>query len=112
MPYTTEADLWSLGVCLALLLTGTHPFDGDTPLELKTSICKDSINMHEKPWTDLSPDACNLVSRMLEKDLTKRITIKEVSTTGVGACRGRATIQHLQCMTWSVLLCILELHIS
>ena len=88
MPYTTEADVWSLGVCLALLLTGTHPFDGNTPLELKTAICKDSINFHEKPWSDLSPSACNLVSRMLEKDLAKRITIKEVKTADFRSWRG------------------------
>ena len=78
MPHTTEADVWGLGVCLALLLTGKYPFDGDTPADLKRSICKDAINMHERPWSDLSPGACSLVSRLLEKDLTKRITIEEV----------------------------------
>ena len=28
--YGKECDLWSLGVCIFLLLTGEHPFDGNS----------------------------------------------------------------------------------
>ena len=77
-PYTTEVDVWGLGISLALILTGKYPFDGDTPKELARSVCEDQLDMTVAPFKDLSPDACNLLSRLLEKDLKKRITIAEV----------------------------------
>lgn len=77
LPYETEVDVWGLGVSLALLLTGKYPFDGDTPEELTKDICERAIDLHAKPFCNLSPGACNLLSRLLEKDQRKRITISE-----------------------------------
>lgn len=33
-----EGDLWSLGVLIFVLLTGSYPFNGDTPSDILVSI--------------------------------------------------------------------------
>ena len=35
-----KADMWSIGVLLYVLITGTPPFEGRTNEELYTNICK------------------------------------------------------------------------
>ena len=40
-PYTTGPDVWALGVMMAVLLTGVHPFDGDSPPEVSRKVRED-----------------------------------------------------------------------
>ena len=49
-PHTTEPDVWGLGICLAFLLTGRHPFNGDTPEELSSAICTQKLDRSCSPW--------------------------------------------------------------
>jgi serine/threonine protein kinase len=68
-------DIWSLGVLLYILLTGKYPF-GSQP----NSRTKNRILNEEPRWDELKipPLAKDLLQRMLEKDPSKRITLKEV----------------------------------
>lgn len=70
----TSADVWSCGIVLFALLAGRLPFDDE---DLATLLDKVKVGRYEMP-TDIDPRAQNLISRMLQKDVTKRITLEEI----------------------------------
>ena len=74
-PYNGSAsDIWSCGVILFALLAGKLPFDDD---DLATLLEKVKIAKFEIP-AHIDRQAKHLISRMLEKDVQKRITMPEI----------------------------------
>ena len=67
-------DLWSVGVVLYAMLSGTVPFKGNDIAELHTAIMKGAFKQIE----DISKEAEHLVRSLLEVDPNKRINIEQV----------------------------------
>ncbi|VDM27057.1 unnamed protein product [Toxocara canis] len=67
-------DIWALGVLLYFMLVGMTPFRGETINDLTQNILKGTYNMPEY----LSTFAQHIISRMLEMDANKRMTISDV----------------------------------
>lgn len=68
------SDIWSCGIILFALLTGHLPFDDDNIRRLLLKVQAGKFSMPP----DLSPEAQDLISRMLCVDPEKRITMPEI----------------------------------
>ena len=65
--YGPEADIWSCGVILYILLSGVPPFWGETEQQIFDSILKGHIDFHSDPWPSISTGAKNAVKAMLQQ---------------------------------------------
>ncbi|XP_012283148.1 peripheral plasma membrane protein CASK isoform X1 [Orussus abietinus] len=75
--YGKPGDVWSAGVLLHVLLTGTLPFVGSRD-RLRDAICRGRVQMETSLWDSISEPAKDLIQRMLTTDVNHRITIQEV----------------------------------
>ncbi|XP_028760474.1 CDPK-related kinase 5 [Neltuma alba] len=72
--YTTEADVWSIGVIAYILLCGSRPFWARTESGIFRAVLKADPTFDEPPWPSLSAEAKDFVKRLLIKDPRKRMT--------------------------------------
>lgn len=74
-PYTGYAsDIWAIGVCLYVLVTGEFPFWSDNRQLMREKILKDSPRIHRH----LSPDCVELIFSLLKKYPKERPDISEI----------------------------------
>ncbi|GMJ09494.1 calmodulin-domain protein kinase cdpk isoform 2 [Hibiscus trionum] len=76
--YGPEADVWSAGVIVYILLSGVPPFWGETEQEIFEEVLHGELDFTSDPWPDISESAKDLVKKMLVRDVKKRITAHEV----------------------------------
>ncbi|TMW96385.1 hypothetical protein EJD97_007468 [Solanum chilense] len=76
--YGKEADVWSAGVILYILLSGVPPFWDETEKGIFHAILQGEIDFHSDPWPSISNSAKDLVRKMLTQDAKSRITSAEV----------------------------------
>jgi serine/threonine protein kinase len=72
--YSTEADIWSIGVISYILLCGSRPFYGRTESAIFRCVLRANPNFDDLPWPSISPIAKDFVKRLLNKDHRKRMT--------------------------------------
>lgn len=83
-PITKAIDVWALGVTLYCFVYGRCPFIAETEFELFNLIPrKQPSYLDSVPGREfVSAPLKDLLSRLLEKDVSKRITLKEVKVNG------------------------------
>ncbi|KAJ8762502.1 hypothetical protein K2173_007941 [Erythroxylum novogranatense] len=76
--YSEKVDIWSAGVLLHALLVGVLPFQGDSLESVFEAIKNVKLDFHKGLWESVSKPARDLISRMLTRDVSARITADEV----------------------------------
>ena len=75
--YDFSCDIWSLGVILYIMLCGYPPFEGDNNKEIFKRVLQQKLEFDPEDWTEISSEAKDLITRMLEKDPSGRITVND-----------------------------------
>jgi len=72
--YGTQADMWSLGVILYIMLSGLPPFEEDGLYE---QILEGKYEFDVREWTEVSEEARELVKQLMTVDPKARLTIQQ-----------------------------------
>jgi len=79
-PYNKQIDIWSLGVILYYMLTGTLPFDDETDNEeiIARLTVFNELKFPSNKWKGKSRLVRELITKCLIKDPEKRISIENI----------------------------------
>lgn len=99
--YSCAFDIWSCGVMLCILLTGTCPFKRSTKDDTIEAILNSEIDFTGKftdyvdaKWIKVSEEVKDLIKRMLIKDFTKRPTAEEcLKSSWFRSCMKRSQLR-------------------
>jgi calcium-dependent protein kinase len=76
--YTSQADLWSIGVCAFMLLSnGQQPFEAKTPKQLVTKVLLAEYTFDDPVWENISDCAKDFISALLVSRPNDRLTAAE-----------------------------------
>ncbi|KAJ4755889.1 Calcium-dependent protein kinase family protein [Rhynchospora pubera] len=76
--YGPEADVWSAGVIIYILLSGVPPFWAETEQGIFEQVLNGKLDFDSDPWPKISDSAKDLVRRILVRNPKKRLTAHEV----------------------------------
>lgn len=71
-------DLWAIGIIIYLMLGRHLPFDNPDDKEIARKTINQEINFKHQVWSTVSAEAKDLISKLLEKNPSKRPSIQEV----------------------------------
>ncbi|URD91068.1 hypothetical protein MUK42_28726 [Musa troglodytarum] len=78
--YSTEADMWSIGVITYILLCGSRPFWARTESGIFRAVLRADPNFDDSTWSAVSAEAKEFVRRLLNKDYRKRMSAAKALT--------------------------------
>lgn len=85
-PYDTQADMWSIGVIVYILLGGYPPFIESNQRTLFRKIRKGQYEFHDEYWSQVSEDAKDLIRNLLCVNPDERYTShKALNNKWIGA---------------------------
>ncbi|KAG7615126.1 putative protein kinase CAMK-CDPK family [Arabidopsis thaliana] len=76
--YGKEADIWSAGIILYILLCGKPPFVTEPEAQMFSEIKSAKIDVDSESWKFIDVKAKHLVNRMLNRNPKERISAAEV----------------------------------
>ena len=76
-PYNKEVDIWSMGVILFYILSGSLPFKGDKEEVIAEKIVNDDLEFCGEEWEVRSKGVKELITSCLKKEPEDRITIDD-----------------------------------
>lgn len=76
--YGPEADVWTAGVILYILLSGVPPFWAETQQGIFDAVLKGHIDFESDPWPIISDSAKDLIRNMLCMRPSERLTAHQV----------------------------------
>nr|GMD01628.1 calcium-dependent protein kinase 1 [Ipomoea batatas] len=76
--YGPEADIWSAGVILYILLSGVPPFWGENEQGIFDAVLRGHLDFSSDPWPSISSSAKDLVKKMLRLDPKERLSATDV----------------------------------
>lgn len=77
-PYTEKGDVFSLGVILYCLVSGSSPFKGRTYKDVLDNNRKCAITFDHLVWSKISDECRYLIKRMVEVDPRKRYSSSDI----------------------------------
>lgn len=76
--YSFPADIWSLGVLLFIILSGTFPFDDEVDTLLIAKIKQGNCEFLPEYWDGISPEAIDLIQSILRVNPAERFSFDQI----------------------------------
>ncbi|KAG6489599.1 calcium-dependent protein kinase 10-like [Zingiber officinale] len=76
--YGQEADVWSAGVIIYILLSGVPPFWAETEQGIFEEVLHGNVDFQSDPWPSISESVKDLIKGMLVRDPKQRLSAHQV----------------------------------
>jgi len=77
--YTSQADMWAVGVLAYILLSDKKPFEAPENDDIVEKIMKCDYNFDDPLWKTISEEAKEFISNLIELDPEVRLTAKKAN---------------------------------
>jgi len=75
--YDSSVDMWALGVCTYMLISGTRPFHDEDRAKKIEMIMHDPVDFDGPEWEGVSREAKHFCSQLMQKDPAKRLAASD-----------------------------------